>query len=367
MHPGTPDSRSADARTPDPRRAAGSVASLSRRQLFGLGARLGAGLGAAAVLSACGGGDAPGAVSGSSVAPASTAGSGEPVTVRTCVYAKNHASAALFWKMFAPSNYTVEIMPVTGATQIQDALEAGQLDFGLLGPYSTLIAASEGRITSRIVGMIAQDGVGLIGAKGKVQAVPDLKGKRVAVPPPGIQVLILNDLLDTAGLTIGKDVQGIPLGYADHVAALERGDVDAYMGTEPLCTQSVVSGRGVRLPEVTRTPVGNFNTANWASRKILDERPDVVRDVVRMHRQAAEHLSPAGVNDAARWQDLLVTQFGYTEPVYQAVLANVGAQWRFDDRREQQVRGAGAMLLKQGGITKEPDYEALFAREYWSV
>lgn len=333
------------------------TAPLSRRRLLGLGA----GLGAAVLLGGCGADDASPAT-----APAA-GGTVEPVTVRTCVYAKNHASSPLLWQQFAPEGWTIEVIPVTGAVQIQDALEAGDLDFGLLGPYSTIIAASEGNLTSRIVSMTARNGVGLIGAKGVVESVADLRGKKVGVPPPGIQVLILNDLLTVNGLALGTDVQGIPLAYADHVAALDRGDIDAYIGTEPLCTQSVVSGKGVRLAEVADTPVGDFNTANWASAKVLEERPDVVREVVRMQKAAAEHLTPGGVNDRDRWHELLVTQFGYDEAVFEAVLENVGAEWRFDAERAAQVQGAGQMLLRQGGIRAEPDYEALFAREYWDV
>lgn len=327
---------------------------LTRRSLLGLGA----GLGATALLSACGGSTTGAAASGSR-------GSGAPVTVRTCVYAKNHASAALYWQQYAPPGYTVQVTPVTSSAEIQSALESGQLDFGLLGAYTTVIAAAEGKpFTSKIVGMVARQGLGLVGRKGLVDTVPQLRGKKVAVPPPGAQVLILNEVLRQHGLVLGKDVQGVPLGYADHPAALERGDVQAFIGTEPLCTKSVVAGIGTRI-DVSHTPIGDFNTANWASGKILRERPDVVREVVKMHKAAAEHLTPGGVNDKAVWKDLLVTQFGYDEKTYEAVLSDVGAEWRFDARREAQVRGAGKLLVAQGGIAREPDYETLFAREYW--
>lgn len=331
---------------------------LSRRHLLGLGL----GAGAAALLSACGGG---GSSASAPVAEGSTGA--KKVTVRTCAYAKNHASSPLFWQKFAPANYTIEVVPVTSSAQIQDALEAGQLDFGLLGPYTTVTAAATGKpFTSKIVSMTARQGVGLIGRKGQVATVADLKGRKVAVPPPGTQVLILNDLLRKAGLTLGKDVTAVPLGYADHPAALERGDVAAYIGTEPLCTKSVVAGVGVRVPGVRSTPVGDVNTANWASSKVLRERPDAVREVVKMQRAAAQYLTPGGVNDKAVWKDLLVTQFGYAVPVYEEVLSNIGAVATFDQTRVDQVKGAGKLLLAQGGIPKEPDYEQLFAREYWA-
>ena len=337
---------------------------LSRRRFLGLGA----GLGAAALLSACGGGDTAAAPTS---APTGSAGAQalEPYAVRTCVYAKNHASSALYWQQFAPEGITVEVTPVASATEIQNALETGQLDFGLLAPYTPILSLQPGQtpITSKIVGMISRGGLGLCGKKGVVEEVADLRGKRIAVPPPTLQVLILNDVLRDAGLQLGKDVEAVPLGFADHVTAFARGDVDAFMGSEPPVTQAIVEADGVRLEEATQTRVGDFNTANWASAKVLEERPDVVRAVCQMQKDAAEFLSPGGENHEQRWKELLVDQFGFSEPVYEEVLDNVGARWRFDEERVQQVEGAAQMLVDQGAIASKPDVEQLFAREYWEV
>ncbi len=207
---------------------------LTRRRLLGLGA----GAGAAALLAACGGSSSTSTAA--SGAPSRPAASGEPVTIRTCVYSKNHASSALYWQQFAPANWTIEVQPVTGSAQIQDALEAGQLDFGLLGAYTTVIAASQGKLTSKIVGMIARQGIGLIGRKGVVATVADLQAaRRSPCRRPARRCSSSPSCCAPAGLTLGGDVTPVPLAYADHPAALERGDVDAYIGTEPLCTQSV--------------------------------------------------------------------------------------------------------------------------------
>jgi NitT/TauT family transport system substrate-binding protein len=339
------------------------TAGLSRRGFLGLGA---AAVGAVA-LSACG--DDSGGTAAPRPSSAASLEALEPYTVRTCVYAKNHASAALYWERFAPEGITVEVTPVSSATEIQNALEAGQLDFGLLAPYTPILSLQPGQtpITSKIVGMISRGGLGLCGKKGVVEKVEDLRGKKIAVPPPTLQVLILNQVLKDAGLELGKDVEAVPLGFADHVTAFARGDVDAFMGSEPPVTQAVVEHGGIKLPEATMTPVGDFNTANWASAKVLEERPDVVRAVCRMQRDAAEFLSPGGENDEAVWKDLLVTQFGFSEQTYETVLPNIGARWEFDDERVSQIEGAADMLLDQGAIAAKPDVEQLFAREYWEV
>ncbi len=87
----------------------------------------------------------------------------------------------------------------------------------------------------------------------------------------------------------------------------------------------------------------------------------------RCRRTRAEFFSPDRENDEANWRELLLTQFGFDEKAYEAVLPRIGARWEFDEERVSQTEGAVAMLREQGGIAKEPDVEQLFAREYWTV
>jgi len=184
--------------------------------------------------------------------------------------------------------------------------------------------------------------------------------------PPGSQVLVLDQVLAKAGLKLGQDLEGVPLGYADHLTALTRGDVDAFIGSEPPCTQAVVNGVGVRLPGVFDTPLGDLNTALWASSAMLKDE-ELCRVTVKMQKDAAEYLTPKGTNDAAVWNDLLVKQFGLDEKLAVAVLDNVGAQWELTKARQDQYVGVGKALVASGDLAAEPDYEGLYARQYWTV
>ena len=338
---------------------------LSRRRLLGLAAAAAA----AAGLSACGSSDNEETTgTTAAIVPAPLAG-GRKAAVRTCVYAKNHASSPLFWQQFAPEGVTVTVTPVTSTAEILQGLEGGSLDFGLMAPYVPMLTQAKDGITCKTVGMVARQGLGLVGKTGEVATVADLRGKKVAVPPPGLQVLILNSLLAEAGLSLGSgpdQVEGVPLGYTDHVAALTRGDVQAFMGSEPPCTQAVVDGVGQRIPGVFDTPVGDMNTALWASAAMVNDE-ELCRAAVGMQKSAAEYLTPNGVNDPAVWHDLLVDQFGFGEKVYSAVLENIGAEWEFDGERESQYRGVGQAMVASGELQAEPDYEALYARQYWKV
>ncbi len=334
---------------------------LTRRQLLALGAAGAAG----AVLGACGRAEeaqeaAPGP---SEAASRDDVSSFDGRTISVALYAKNHASSPLFWQRFAPPGLTVEPQIFTSGSDMNRAMEAGDLDFALMGPYNSLIEAEQG-FGAKIICMCSRQGIGLVvRADRGIESVADLAGKTIAVPPPGVQVLVLSALLDEAGLVFDRDLRSVPLGYADHLGALERGDVDAYIGTEPPVTMSVVSGVGRRLAAVYDTPNGDFNTAMWAASHVQEE-PELLAAVVGMQRDAAEHLTPGGENDAAVWRDLLVEQFDYAEPVYEEVLANIGAEWDFDDERRAQFEGAGALMLSSGVLAREPDYESLYLLDH---
>jgi len=336
---------------------------LSRRRFLGLAA---SGAAAAVVLAACGDDEKAGPI-----ATPTTAAGQAPVkdfggrTIKTAVYAKNHASSPLYWQRFAPPGLTVEPVIVTSPADISRALVAGDLDFGLMGYFNTIIEASTSGMASKIICMCSRQGVGLIARSDRgITKVTDLAGKTVAVPPPGVQVLALNAALDKVGLKLDRDVTAVPVSFADQPAVLERGDVDAYIGTEPLCTQSVVSGRGVRIGGVYDTPAGDVNTAMWAAPKNLDDA-DLLTAVAKMQRDAAELLTPGGgANDRTEWRKLLVEQFEYAEPVYEAVLDNVGAVWRFDAVRKAQFEGAAGLMLAQGIITSKPNIDDLLLLDY---
>jgi len=210
---------------------------LSRPGFLGLTAA-----GAAVTLAGCGWDAAP-------------AGAGR--TVRTCVYARNHASAPLFWQRFAPEGVTVEVSVVMSSAQIQQGLEAGRLDFGLIGPYSTIVGHLDDTMHSKIVGMVARQGIGRVGRAGVVTDVADLAGRKVAVPPPGQQVLMLTVLLDWAGLALGREV------------ALDRADQPPHpLSRSPGTARPAVRDRGTtgsrRPPRGCSPGVRTGRECRWA-------------------------------------------------------------------------------------------------------
>ncbi|CAN5636109.1 aliphatic sulfonate ABC transporter substrate-binding protein [soil metagenome] len=334
-----------------------TAANLTRRRFLGLTAAGAAGL----ALGACGddaGDDGPAEAGG-----AGEGGGFDGRTISVALYSKNHASSPLFWQQFAPEGLTVEPKIFTSGSDMNRAMQAGDLDFGLMGSYNSLIEAEQG-FETKIICMCSRQGIGIITrADQDLASAADLAGKRIAVPPPGVQVLLFTTLLKEAGLSLDDDVEAVPLGYADHPGALERGDVDAYAGTEPLATMSVLSGVGRRLEGIYETPAGSFNTAMFAAPHVQDDA-ELLAAVVEMQRGAAELLTPDGENDPEVWRELLVDEFGYETAVYEEVLSNIGAEWKFGEERMAEIEGAGSLMLESGVLQEEPDFESLYLLDY---
>jgi NitT/TauT family transport system substrate-binding protein len=327
------------------------VTTVDRRRFLGL---LGAGA-ASTALWGCGGRGSPSTAGGSKATTAATAA---PVsgTVSVAGGGDDLAVATAYWQRFAPTGLKVETRTLPGSSDMTAAMDQGTLDFAVLDAYGGLVAKQAGR-GSKVICLCSRKGTGLVVRTDRnINSLADLRGRTVAVAPASVQSLVLAALVKSAGLAVGADVRSVPLAEAAQPGALQKGDVDAYLGIEPYVSASVVAGVGRRLGDPYATPIGDLGTAVWASPKMLFQ-PDLLTAAARMQRDAAEYLSPGGENDRAAWHDLLVTRLGHSEQVYEEALPDVGAAWRFDDGRRRQLEAAAAAMRSAGVLDKDPDYE----------
>ncbi|MEJ0067558.1 MAG: ABC transporter substrate-binding protein [Pseudomonadota bacterium] len=119
----------------------------------------------------------------------------------------------------------------------------------------------------------------------------DLKGKKVGIQPGSTQELVMIERLKQLGMTI-RDVQTVRIGLGEMHAALARGDIDAYFGTEPGATLSIMENVGRLVEYPYGTPTGDMLTAVMANAKFVKENPTVTQDFVLTHARATEFLKP---------------------------------------------------------------------------
>jgi sulfonate transport system substrate-binding protein len=121
-----------------------------------------------------------------------------------------------------------------GSNKALEFLNAGSLDFGSTAGAAALIARINGNPIKSIYVYSRPEWTALVTRKETgIAKVEDLKGKRVAVTRGTDPHIFLVRALHEAKLT-EKDVKLVLLQHPDGRTALERGDVDAWAGLDPL-------------------------------------------------------------------------------------------------------------------------------------
>lgn len=122
----------------------------------------------------------------------------------------------------------------------------------------------------------------VVGKDSTIKSLKELKGKKIAATKGTDPFLFTLQALDSAGLN-KRDVQLVHLQHPDGRTALERGQVDAWAGLDPLMAAAQIQS-GARL--IYRNV--NFNSYGVLSVKedFAKQNPEVVEAVIRVYEQA---------------------------------------------------------------------------------
>jgi NitT/TauT family transport system substrate-binding protein len=109
----------------------------------------------------------------------------------------------------------------TGPIQVQ-ALGAGDLDFGYIGPGAMWLPASG---KAKVVALNSLGNADRVIAQPGITSLAQLKGKKVGVPAGTSGDMILSVALKKAGMTT-KDIQVVPMDPPTIVSAFSSGQID---------------------------------------------------------------------------------------------------------------------------------------------
>ncbi|UBU15995.1 aliphatic sulfonate ABC transporter substrate-binding protein [Nonomuraea gerenzanensis] len=173
---------------------------------------------------------------------------------------------------------TPEIKVFTnGPLQIQ-ALGAGDLDFGYIGPGAMWLPATGKAKVVAINTLAYADRV--IGRPG-IKSIADLKGKKVGVPEGTSGEMVLNLALQKAGMS-PADIEKVPMDPATVVSAFVAGQIDGAGIWYPLIDN--IKQKVPDLTELASTkewPDNSFPTAFVGGTKVSDELTDKVIKVLQ--------------------------------------------------------------------------------------
>jgi sulfonate transport system substrate-binding protein len=212
----------------------------------------------------------------------------QPATVRLDYAYYNPSSLALRrfgWleEALQEQGIGVEWVFSAGSNKANEYLRAEAVDFGSTAGAAALLARANGSPIKAVYLYSKPEWTALVIPAGSpITAVADLKGKKIAATKGTDPYFFLLQTLDTAGLT-SADVEVINLQHADGRTALERGEVDAWSGLDPMMADTEINAGSTLLYRNI-----DFNTYGFlnANEEFIAQYPELTATVLEQYERA---------------------------------------------------------------------------------
>jgi sulfonate transport system substrate-binding protein len=252
---------------------------------------------------------------------------------------------------FQKDGVAIEWTQSAGSNKALEGLRNNTIDFGSSAGAAALMERVSGTPIKSIYVFSRPEWTALvIGEKSTLKAVSDLKGKKIAVTKGTDPHIFLMRALDGAGLG-EKDVTIVPMPHADGRVALEKGEVDAWSGLDPMMAQSELVAKSRLL---FRDPYLNTYGVLNVREDYMAANADTIRRVLKVYEAAR--------NTALRSPDVLRAALVKAANIDDAVAAR---QLERTDLRnsaignaqQRTIQAAGEVLQKAGIIAANVNVE----------
>ena len=253
----------------------------------------------------------------------------------------------------AKDNVKVEWIHSLGSNKSLELLNSKSADFGSTAGAAALIGKANGNPIKSVYVYSKPEWTALVvRSDSAITKVEDLKGKKVAVTRGTDPHVFLLRALDKAGLS-EKDIELVPLQHPDGRNALEKGDVDAWAGLDPLMAQTEVD-KGSKL--FFRDP--NLNTYG-----VLNVREEFARQYpayVKRVIAAYEKARTWALANPAEFKAILARDAKLNGAVAARVLERTDlSDPVIGEKQKTTIAAAGDVLKKSGVIKADVDVPGL--------
>ncbi len=248
-------------------------------------------------------------------------------------------------------NVKVEWVLSQGSNKALEFLNGSSIDFGSTAGAAALIGKANGNpIKSIYVYSKPEWATLVVGANSSITSVPELKGKKIAATRGTDPFIFLLRTLDKFGLS-DKDVEIVPLQHADGRAALEKGDVDAWAGLDPITARSEIE-QGSKLL-YRNTSFNSYGVLN-VREAFAKQYPDYVVRVLNVYEKGRDWA----LKNPAEFKEILIKASKLTEPVTARQLERTDlSNSKIGDEQKTVILAAGDVLKKSGVIKADTDVQ----------
>jgi NitT/TauT family transport system substrate-binding protein len=263
-----------------------------------------------------------------------------------------HAITPYFYDKFAPAGYKIEVIPFETPTDGKNAVVTKSVDFGTYGLAAATLGAAAGEPVVIIAAQCNRGMAVVARADGKIASIKDLKGLRVGILPGSTQEVVILDRLKQEGMTI-KDIQPVRVSFSEMASALERSDIDAFVGAEPGPSISIGNGIGKIVEYPYSTPTGTVNMVMTTHADNIKGKPDLIKVFLKIHQQATEYV----MANRAAFIDMSVKKLGLSAKTAELAAPNVELTWNVNDDWTKRAKYYGSQMLDKKQIRLLPNYD----------
>jgi sulfonate transport system substrate-binding protein len=249
----------------------------------------------------------------------------------------------------AQEGIQVEWVKSLGSNKSLELLNSKSVDFGSTAGAAALIARSNGNPIRSIYVYSKPEWTALVTTPGSgIRKIEDLRGKKIAVTRGTDPFVFLVRSLASVGLT-DKDVEIVPLQHPDGKNALERGDVAAWSGLDPLMATT----------EVEKGSVLFFRSPDWNTYGVLNVRdefaqkyPAIVDQVLAAYEKARRYA----IAHPDELKAALAKEAHLSDPVTLVVIGRTDITSGVIGEKQASAILAAGDVLKKAGVVK-PDVD----------
>jgi sulfonate transport system substrate-binding protein len=253
----------------------------------------------------------------------------------------------------ASEGVKVEWVKSLGSNKALELLNASSVDFGSTAGAAALIGRANGNPIHAVYVYSKPEWTALVTRPNTgIHAIADLKGKRVAVTRGTDPFIFLLRALDSVGLT-EKDIELVPLQHPDGQVALERGNVDAWSGLDPLmATSELEHGSSLFYRNPDFNSFGVLNVREEFAKRY----PAHVKLVIAAYEQARTDA----LAHPEQLKQALAKEAHLSDAVATTVLKRTDlSSPRIGERQKAVILAAGGVLKKSGVIKPDVDVPAV--------
>ena len=213
-------------------------------------------------------------------------------------------------KYFADEGLEVEIAAFAGGSKALQSLMGGSSDVAS-GAYSnTLTMAAKNQHLKNFFVQVRYPALTIAVSKkvgDRYKSLADLKGMKIGVSAPGSSThMVVNHLLTKAGLK-PDDVSIIGVGTAaGAVAAIEQGEIDAIINSDPVMTK-LETDKAITIIAETRTRKGTEDlfggpypeASLYATADFIAKNPNTIQALTNAIVRAELWMQTASIDDIA--------------------------------------------------------------------